>query len=40
MGAITFILGGCTGDGYGAVCEISKVVSLAVVAVLVQLRMP
>jgi adenosylcobinamide-GDP ribazoletransferase len=33
-------LGGCTGDGYGAVCEISEVVSLAAVAVLVHLRMP
>jgi cobalamin synthase len=40
MGAITFILGGCIGGGYGAICEISEVVCLAVVAVLVQLRMP
>ena len=33
-------LGGCTGDSYGAVCEISEVVSLAAVAVAVHLRMP
>jgi len=33
-------LGGCTGDSYGAVCEISEVVSLAALAVLVHLRMP
>jgi len=40
MGAITFILGGCTGEGYGSVCEISEVVCLAAVAVLIHLRMP
>ncbi|UCF96312.1 MAG: adenosylcobinamide-GDP ribazoletransferase [Spirochaetaceae bacterium] len=33
-------LGGCTGDSYGAVCEISEVVSLAAVAILIHLRMP
>jgi len=33
-------LGGCTGDSYGAACEISEVVSLAAVAVAVHLRMP
>lgn len=33
-------IGGCTGDSYGAVCEISEVVALAVLAVLVHLRMP
>jgi adenosylcobinamide-GDP ribazoletransferase len=33
-------LGGCTGDSYGAVCEISEVVSLAALAVLVHLWMP
>lgn len=31
-------LGGCTGDSYGAVCEIAEVVSLIALAVLVQLR--
>ena len=33
-------IGGCTGDSYGALCEISEVVALAVLAVLVHLRMP
>jgi adenosylcobinamide-GDP ribazoletransferase len=33
-------LGGCTGDSYGAVCEISEVLCLAALAVLVHLRMP
>jgi adenosylcobinamide-GDP ribazoletransferase len=33
-------LGGCTGDSYGAVCEVSEVLCLAAVAVLVHLRMP
>jgi adenosylcobinamide-GDP ribazoletransferase len=33
-------LGGCTGDSYGAVCEISEVLSLVALAVLVHLRMP
>jgi len=31
-------IGGCTGDSYGALCEISEVVALAVLAVLVNLR--
>jgi cobalamin synthase len=33
-------LGGCTGDSYGAVCEISELVTLIVLAVFVHLRMP
>jgi adenosylcobinamide-GDP ribazoletransferase len=32
-------LGGCSGDSYGAVCEISEVVSLAALPVLLHLRM-
>ena len=31
-------LGGCTGDSYGAVCEICEVVSLIALAILVQLQ--
>jgi adenosylcobinamide-GDP ribazoletransferase len=33
-------LGGCTGDSYGAVCEISEILALAAVAVLVYLKIP
>jgi len=33
-------LGGCTGDSYGAVCEIAEVLCLAAVALLVHLGMP
>lgn len=33
-------LGGCTGDSYGAVCEISEVLCLASATLLVHLRMP
>jgi adenosylcobinamide-GDP ribazoletransferase len=33
-------LGGCTGDSYGAICELSEIVSLAAIAALIQLRMP
>jgi adenosylcobinamide-GDP ribazoletransferase len=33
-------IGGCTGDSYGALCEISEVATLAALSVLVHLRMP